>query len=160
MTWRRAWAILAMVLVSVLAGAALTGCTVQVPTDPEGTLERVTGGVLRVGASPHGELVRIDDGTVSGREAELVLGFARSIGAEVQWTVGGEESLVGALEHHELDLVVGGLTEATPWAERVGATRGYPNPQQPDGPRLVWLAPMGENRFISALEAHLDEAAS
>ena len=38
----------------------VTGCGVAVPSDPQGTLERVRGDVLRAGASPSGTLVTVD----------------------------------------------------------------------------------------------------
>lgn len=138
--------------------SATAGCGLQVPTDPDGTLDRVTGGELRVGASPHGGLVQVSGASVSGTEADLVQDYAASIGSAVQWTTGGEESLVGALTHGDLDLVVGGITDQTPWADRVAVTRGFPNPENPHGENLVWLAPLGENRFVSSLEAFLDGA--
>src|SRR5690606_33083241 len=71
------------------AGWMLPLCAVfaacGLPRDPEGTLERARGGVLRVGgvdAPPH--LVR-EGAAASGPEAELVYAFARSLGAEVEW---------------------------------------------------------------------------
>lgn len=141
----------------VLLALGLVGCSLQVPTDPDGTLDRVSGGVLRVGASPQDDLVRAEDGRVTGTEAELVEGFARSIRADVEWTVGGEEHLVGELEEGRLDLVIGGLTDETPWAAKVGVTRAFPDLPESEGRALVMLVPPGENRFLSELERYLDE---
>jgi hypothetical protein len=47
------------------------------------------------------------------------------LNAEVDWTVGPESEVLGALRKQELDLVVGGLTEDTPWKDRVALTRPY-----------------------------------
>ncbi|UWF77791.1 MULTISPECIES: hypothetical protein [Microbacterium] len=102
-------------LVGLVLSAALAGCGLSIPTDPDGTLDRVRGGELRVGASPEKGLLEIDDGTPTGSLAELVTGFAESIDAEVEWTPGSEETLVGMLEHGELDLVVGAFTDQTPY---------------------------------------------
>ena len=99
----------------LLAGAAaavltLTGCGLTIPTDPNGTLESVRGGALRVGASPNGELVIADDSnSVSGSEAELIETFADTLDANIEWTVASEETLVRGLENDELDVVIAGM---------------------------------------------------
>lgn len=137
--------------------ATLTGCGLQIPADPDGTLGRATGDVLRVGASPDGALVQERSGEVSGTEAELVDAFAESIDASVEWTLGSEESLVTKLEDGDIDLVIGGMTDATPWFQRAGLTRGYPGIEGSHGRSLVWLVPLGENGFLSAIETFLDQ---
>lgn len=144
----------AAVAVSVLL---LAGCGLSVPTDPDGTLGRVTSATLRVGASPDGAMITAVDGTVTGPEAELVRGFADSVGADVEWTVSGEENLVGLIESGEIDLAVGGMTDQTLWTPRVGVTRGYTGIPGSDGSAQVMFVPLGENAFLSALEAYLDE---
>lgn len=144
----------------LVAALALSGCGLQVPADPDGTLENVTGGVLRVGASPNGDLVQVDDaGAVRGSEAEAVERFADSIDADIEWTVGSEEALVRGLERHQLDLVIAGLTDATPWSEHAGMTRPWAEVPGADGARhrLVMLVPMGENAFLTELETFLTE---
>lgn len=151
---------------TVLAGAVaavltLSGCGLTIPTDPDGTLESVRGGTLRVGASPNGELVIADDTTsVSGSEAELVEEFADTLDAEVDWTVGSEETLVRGLENDDLDVVIGGLTDATPWVDKAGVTRPYREITADDGSpqKLVMLVPIGENAFITELETFLTES--
>ncbi|MFC8680924.1 hypothetical protein ACFT30_05335 [Microbacterium ureisolvens] len=149
--WRRAWSVPLLVIALCAAG-----CGVTVPTDPQGTLDRVRGGELRAGASPSGELVTVDGEDVGGSLAELVEGFAESVDARVTWTVGSEEDLVDALESGELDLAVGGMTDATPWTQRVAATRGYESIRGAHGP-VVLLVPLGENAWQAALEGYLDE---
>jgi ABC-type amino acid transport substrate-binding protein len=142
---------------ALLAGSlVMTGCGVQVPVDPDGTYEQVVGGVLRVGASPDGELIRVDGGEVTGTEATLVEEFAASHDADVEWTISGEEQLVGHLERGELDLVVGAITDETPWVDRAGTTRAYTGIPGSGGIALVMLVPLGENRFLSELELFLD----
>jgi len=144
-------------LVAMLAAVLLlTGCGIRVPTDPGGSLDRVQGTVLRAGASLEPGLVEIDGRDVSGPLAALVADFARTQDAEVDWTVGSEESLVVALEEGRLDVVVGGMTSDTPWADRVGVSRGYRGITGADGRELVLLVPLGENRLLSALETFLD----
>lgn len=143
---------------------ALAGCGLTVPSDPDGTLETVSGGVLEVGVTPNPPFTEIDDADdeePSGTEVTLVESFAASIDAELSWTVGSEEDLVRQLEEGDLDLVIGGITERTPWAAHAAPTRAYAQALQPDGSTtgVVMLTPMGENAFLAALEQHLDEAA-
>lgn len=135
----------------------LAGCGAHVPTDPDRSLEQLTDGVLRAGASPAGGLVEVDDTHVTGTLADLMAEFAESRGAQVRWTVASEEDLVGLLESDDLDVAIGGMTEETPWSDRVSVTRGYPDIPAANGRRVVVLLPLGENALQAALEAFLDE---
>ena len=145
-------------LVAVAIVGALTGCGVTIPSDPDGTLDGVVdSGQLRVGASPAGSALTIDDGEVDGPLAGLVEEFANTYDAEVQWTIGGEEMLVEGLEGGVLDLVVGEMTDATPWSVRVSVTRGYTQLPGLEGRKTVMLVPLGENGIQAALETFLDK---
>ncbi|WP_309127627.1 hypothetical protein [Microbacterium sp.] len=139
-----------------LAGA-LAGCGLTVPSDPDGTLDTVTGGELRIGASPDPGLVDVTGPDPSGPLPDLATEFGDMLDAEAVWTVGSEEALVGMLEAGELDLVIGGITDQTPWIENAGTTRGYSGIPGADGRSLVLLVPPGENAFLSELERFLDE---
>ena len=145
----RAAAVTALVL-------ALAGCGIQIPSDPDGTLDRITGGELRVGASPSGGLVTVDGDRVGGSLAELIEGFADEHDADVVWTVDSEEDLVADLTEGRLDLAVGGMTAATPWSAQVSVTRGYPAVPDSRGADVAVLLPLGENRLQQALETYLD----
>lgn len=138
--------------------ALLAGCA-QVPADPDGTLDRVEGGTLRVGVSPHDGWAEVVDGVGVGREAELVEGFATSIDADVAWTEGGEEHLMEDLEAGELDLVIGGLSDTTPWSSHAAITRSYLTTTDASGASTnhVMATPLGENAFLVALETYLTE---
>lgn len=150
----------AAVAVALVAGLA-TGCGIRIPSDPEGTTDRVTGGELRVGASADPGRVTVTGDEVSGPLPELVEDFAASLDAEVVWTVAAEETLVTALEQGEIDLAVGGMTDQTPWSDRAAVTRSFPDLPGVEGDHpVVFLAPLGENRFVSALETFLDEQVS
>lgn len=121
----------------------LTAC--GLPRDPEGTLQRVQHGNLRVGlmhAPPH---VDVRGDVPRGPEVDAVTHLARHFAADISWRVGGESELMTALERFELDLVVGGIAEDTPYAETVGLTR----------PRTgtVFATPPGENAWLMAVEA-------
>lgn len=149
------------VLVSaLLAAVTLAGCGVTIPSDVEGTLDRVRGGHLRVGVSPRPpwtELPDGDQGEPAGIEVDLVEAFADELGAEVVWEVGGEEQLVGDLEEGRLDVVVGGLTARSPWASKAALTRPYVTVPGTTGEEEnhVMAAPMGENAFLVELERFL-----
>ena len=138
-----------------LAGAiALAGCA-PIPRDPDGTLDRVAGGELRVGASPAEGLVDVADGTVSGPLVDIVEGFAEQHDARAVFTIGSEEDLVYEIERGSLDIAIGGMTDKTPWSVAVGVTRGYPE-LDPRAAPVVMFVPLGENGFLSALEGYLD----
>lgn len=145
---------------ALLLAISLSGCALTIPADPDGTLQSVTGSELRVGVSADPGLVETDRETPTGSIPDLVTGFADGIDAEVDWTNGSEETLVGMLERGDLDLVVGGFTADTPWVDRAGVTRGYPGIDGAEGREIVMLVPLGENAFLSELERYLDEEAN
>lgn len=96
------------------------------PRDPEGTLERVRGGALRVGVAEASPWTSLAGGTPAGVEPALVQELARELGARVEWVPGSETLLLEALERGELDLVVGGLDSRTPWKrKRIAITDPY-----------------------------------
>ena len=103
--------------------AVATGC--DLPRDPEGTSERVSGGTMRVGISEAPPWTRVAGSEAGGVEVELVRHFARELGAEIHWVQGTEAALLEALENFELDLVIAGLTDDTPWSDRLGLSRAY-----------------------------------
>lgn len=144
-----------------MAAMLLAGCT-SIPADPDGTLERVRGGTLRVGVTENPPWVELSDGgEPAGTEPELVAAFAEDLDAEVEWTGGSESRLAAALEAGELDLVIGGLLDDTPWVQVAEATRPYAELETEEGAeRHIMLAPMGENAFLVALESFLDEEAA
>ena len=109
---------------ALAALATLSGC--QFPSDPDGTLEIVREGTMRVGVTesdPWVDLADPDD--PRGVEPELVRRFAASLNAEIEWIDGSEEELMGALKEGQLDLVVGGLTKKTPWKKEASLTWPY-----------------------------------
>jgi polar amino acid transport system substrate-binding protein len=109
----------AVVLLALLAA----GC--GIPRDPESTLDRVEGGILRAGITASDPWTTLEGGRPGGVEVQLVERFAAELGARVEWVDGSEADLIGALEVRELDLVVGGLTADTPWQAKAAITRSY-----------------------------------
>lgn len=151
--------LLGMLLLALL----LTGCGLQIPSDPWGTTDRITGGTLRAGVTHHPPWTSAEEGRApAGPEVELVMTFAAERDADVAWTVASESELVDQLERGELDVVVGGFVDPTPWSERVGVTRAYTETVNAEGKtvRHIMLTRMGENRFLVLLEAFLDEVAA
>ena len=137
--------------------AALTGCGADFPADPDGTLARVSGGELRVGASVSPPYVTDEGQRLAGTEVNLVEGYAASRDAGIEWVQGGEEDLMNRLKHGELDLVIGGLTEKTPWTRKAGLTRPYAESTDEFGSRQkhVLAVPLGENAFLLDLDTYL-----
>lgn len=107
-----------------LVAVTLAGCD-EYPRDPNGTLERVTGGTMLVGLLSHEPWVRLDGATPEGVEVALVRGLAEQLDAEVEWVTVREADVLDALKRHELDLVIGGLTSSNPWKSHVAFTRTY-----------------------------------
>ena len=144
---------------AVAALAAVTGAC-QFPRDVEGTLERVQGGTMRAGITEHEPFVSLAGSRPTGVEVRLLEGFARELGAEVEFVQGSEEELVEQLREGELDVVAGGLTKRSPWKKEAAPTRPYATThgQVADKAvtdRHVMLARNGENAFLVRLERHL-----
>jgi polar amino acid transport system substrate-binding protein len=111
-------------LLMALTVAATSGC--QIPQDPDGTLDIVRDGTLRVGVTESAPWVDLaDPDNPEGVEPELVRRFATRLNAEIDWIDGSEEALIGALKEGQLDLVVGGLTKQTPWKKEASLTWPY-----------------------------------
>jgi polar amino acid transport system substrate-binding protein len=112
------------VLVVCLLAIPIAGC--EFPADPEGTLDRVRGGVMRVGVTPAEPWVKLPaSGPPAGVEVELVKAFADELGATVEWVEGSESDLVEALHGRQLDVVIAGLTRQSEWARSAALTRPY-----------------------------------
>jgi polar amino acid transport system substrate-binding protein len=109
----------------IAATAALLVGACGIPRDPEGTLERVEGGRIRVGISARPPWTVVGDGGPAGVEVDLVEGFARTLRAEVEWVEGSPAEILAAVEGRELDLAVGGFTDDDPWAQKVTFTQPY-----------------------------------
>src|SRR5690625_4807280 len=148
------------VLLAMMVG--LVGCSGHFPADPDGTLDRVSGGTLRVGISHQppwtdttGEGFSEQD--PGGIEVQLVEDYAASINADVEWHAGGEEQLVMLLSESELDIVIGGLTDNSPWESDAALTTAYAESIGVDGStaKHVMATPMGENAFMTSLESFL-----
>ncbi len=132
-------------LICALLAAASCG---PIPADPEGTLDRVTAersfavGMIASGDRPIGE----------GRQQLLLRRVAAATGARPKIEAGDTETLLGRLESGELDLVVGPLDPASPWAKRVSLMPPLAEQVSRDGHvHLVAAARNGENAWIGLL---------
>lgn len=113
-----------LTVVLLLAAIAAAGC--QYPRDPDGTLNRVEGGVMRVGVTEADPWAVLEgDRPVGGVEVELARRFAREVGTRIEWVQGSEEELVEAAKEGQVDLIVGGLTNKSRWKKDVALTRPY-----------------------------------
>ncbi|HEY0426704.1 MAG TPA: transporter substrate-binding domain-containing protein [Pyrinomonadaceae bacterium] len=98
----------------------------NLPRDQHDTLKRIKNDKrIRVGLVENPPWVIRTSGEPAGAEVELVRRFAEEIGAAPEWFWGGEQKHLEALENFELDLVVGGFNDSTPWTKRVGFTSQY-----------------------------------
>ncbi|MFJ4045686.1 transporter substrate-binding domain-containing protein [Microbacterium sp. NPDC089987] len=146
---------------ALLLLVALTGCGIQMPADPHGSIDRIEGGTLRAGATEQPPWVDVHDaGEPTGSEPELIEEFAAQMDARVEWTTGSEADLLAALERGELDLVVGGFLDDTPWTDRGAVTRPYTERSTKHGTQKhVMIVRMGENALLTELETFLHEEA-
>lgn len=110
-----------VILLLTAIGAA--GC--QYPRDPDGTLNRVEDGVMRVGVTEADPWVVLEGDRPVGVEVELARRFARDVGARIEWVEGSEEELVDAAKEGQVDLILGGLTNKSRWKKDVAFTRPY-----------------------------------
>ena len=124
---------------------------------PKGTLDRVRGGILRVGITYADPWVSRVGAEPTGVEVELVEAFARDLGSRVEWVQGSEEQLFEKLELGELDLVIGGITAKSPWKRKGAFTRPYATVLSETGQpeKHVMAAHMGENAFLTELDVFL-----
>src|SRR5690606_19201346 len=100
-----------------------TGC--GIPHDPDGTIARVRGGVIRAGVTEQPPWTRLSGSDVQGVEAELLKELAAGLDARIQWTRASESELFELLEKRKLDVVIGGVISSTPWSHQAALTQPY-----------------------------------
>src|SRR3954468_18388754 len=119
-----------VIFLAALIFATGVSCS-RLPKDQNGAMDRIrSSGEIRVGLSEEEPFVKLsDEAEPTGVEVEIIKRFAESLGARPVWTRGGEERLVNALKHFQLDIVAGGMTASTPWSKHVGITAPYRHDQ-------------------------------
>lgn len=125
------------------ACVCLLACN-DLPRDPQNSLQKIRQrGRLRVGLVEHDPWVVRTEGEPRGAEVLMVRQLAQDLGVEPEWHWGSEQQHMEALRQYELDLVVGGLSDSTPWSKEVGLT-----------------APFFEESFIVAVPRSLAQPAT
>lgn len=127
-------------------------CT-NLPRDPKETLRQLQSRPLRVGLVEHPPWVVRTGSEPAGAEVDLIRNFASQLGTTADWHWGGEQEQLEALEHYQLDVVIGGLTDQTPWSKYVGLTSPYF--EESSKLKHVIAVPPGENGFIKRLDEFL-----
>jgi polar amino acid transport system substrate-binding protein len=97
----------------------------DLPRDSDGTLDRVRGGTMRVGVVIDTPWTKDSAGVIGGIEGGMTRALAESLGARIEWIRAPEGELLAALQHRELDLVIGGLRASSPWKQQVALTRPF-----------------------------------
>jgi polar amino acid transport system substrate-binding protein len=158
---RSAW--LTVLALGVGLGVVLEGCR-DLPRDPEHTLERVEHGTMRVGvahAPPWTIVGPAGDADVSGTEVDLARALAHELDATIVWSTAGEQELLDRLEHHELDVVLGGIDDDDPRRDRVAVTAPWSEERAcrhgscRHEVKHVLALPPGENRWVMRVERFL-----
>ncbi|MDQ3914579.1 MAG: transporter substrate-binding domain-containing protein [Actinomycetota bacterium] len=144
----RSWSLRLLPVIVALAAASC-----GLPNDPEGTLDRVAGGTMRVGVTENPPWVVLGNAEPRGVEVEIVELFARELGAEVEWHEGSAEELAAALEVRELDLLAGGITSTSGLAAHAGLTHPYLTTQV-----VVAVPPGTDTGDIAGLEVAVETA--
>jgi polar amino acid transport system substrate-binding protein len=98
---------------------------IHFPNDGEDTLKKVQNGTLRVGFTNAEPWISSTGTGAQGLEAGIINEFAASLHAKVSWIQGTEEQLYKALRRNEIDVLLAGITDQTPWKKEVGLTRPY-----------------------------------
>jgi polar amino acid transport system substrate-binding protein len=98
---------------------------IDFPKDAEKTLDKVSNGTIRVGFTNAAPWVYPSASGAKGIEAGIVTSFAATLHAKVEWIEGTEEQLYTALRRNEIDILIGGITDETPWKQEIGLTKPY-----------------------------------
>jgi polar amino acid transport system substrate-binding protein len=97
----------------------------NLPRDADHTLDRIRAGRLRVGLVSHPPWSSDSAGRYQGVDVQLVQAAATDLQTEIAWVSGSESALLQSLHGRELDLVIGGLSGASPWKKQVAFSRPY-----------------------------------
>lgn len=135
----------------LLAAVLLAAGCDSIPSDPDGTLDRVRSerrfkvGLIASHAPPPAEA------------RDLIRRLSRSTGAKAALEQGPAEPLLTRLEEGDLDLVIGEFAEKSPWAAQVTLT----DPIASNGPDILAAAARhGENAWIALVHREARAVAS
>lgn len=127
------------------------------PQDARDTFNQINKNqVMRIGVVEYKPWAwRAGEDKAGGIEAIIISDFAQKMGAIPQWHFLPESEAIDLLKKYELDIVIGGLTESSPYKKNVALTRPYLETGQKKENRHVIAVPKGENRLLVALEKFL-----
>lgn len=130
----------------------LSSC--NIPRDIHGTFDRVSKEkVLRVGYSNNPPFIQIKENDTTGIEYRIVDAFSKEMGYKVEYTEGTEAVLMEKLEKYEIDIIIAGLNNKSPWKSKAGFTQPYATVNGKDYSLAV---PPGENAFLVFVEQFLN----
>ncbi len=154
--WRGRFASEMKSFVPILLALGILGCS-EIPRDPEGTLERVrTEGTFKVGL-----IASAQPPVGADRSRLLVERVGRQVEAEPQFEKGASEPLLAKLEEGELDMVIGELAPASPWAKAVTLLTPLGEQVSRDGHvHLVVALRNGENAWIGLVDREVRAVAA
>jgi ABC-type amino acid transport substrate-binding protein len=125
------------------------------PKDADGALDRIRNGTLRVGIAENPPWVVVSGDEVSGTEPTIVADLARRLNSRVKNVYGSESLLLEGLHRRELDVVIGGFTDDSPWKREVALTKPYHEDRQKR--KHVLALPPGENAWLMYVETYLQD---
>lgn len=128
----------------------------EFPADPKDTFKKINKGILIVGYTENPPWVILTNSDPEGIEPDLIRSFAKSIQAEILWYRGSENTLFQKLEQNDIHVIIGGLTDKSPWKkEKTGFTRPY---YKNGKEKHVMAVIEGENKLLYKLEVFLNKA--
>jgi ABC-type amino acid transport substrate-binding protein len=139
----------------VAAALAVACLACDLPHDPDGTLERVQNGVLRVGVAANAPWIALDGTRPTGYEGAMLQDLAGQLHSSIELHPGAESVLLEELRDRKLDLVAGGLTADSPWKRDVAMTNPYHKDRQ--GKQHVLAVAPGENRWLVRVDRYLHD---
>jgi len=138
-----------LVLMTFLIGFALAGC--DLPRDPEGTLETVRGGEMRVG------VLKVHANAEQDRP--IVERLAAALGSKPVYVEGDAHALFEDLKRGQIHLVIGGVPEKTPFGKELGLSKpaGSLHGAHEEENRVIAVRP-GENGFLLKVNEAIEAA--
>lgn len=107
----------------IFAALVLAGC--RYPVNIERPMADMQGGEVNIGLSENPPWVINTDQGPAGLEVEIIRALAEKMDATINWHWDSEGNLLAALSQHQLDLVIGGLTQDSNVSTLAAPTKAY-----------------------------------
>lgn len=138
----------------IMGVLTLGGCD-DYPADPDHSLQTIQQQkLIRVGVIDDRPWVYIENGTPAGIEATMMNAYAQSRGLDITWHPLSKADAFEHLKRGKIDVIIGGLTNASPRKKDAGFTRPYLNAKDKKD-QYVLAVPRGENALLTDLEKFL-----